>query len=515
MKMREKNNSYIKNSIGRAMFAAIALLLQIGWLVLLITRASIFYPYISLALNIMALIVVAGIFSQNRNSASKMSWGMLILLLPVLGLSLYFLYGQPWATYSMRKRFENISKDLVGLLPQDEKTAQDLQNMDAAIANQSRYIQNWAKYPVYRNTRVQFHAQTDEAFEELKAELRSAQKFIFMEYHAIELSQCFMELEEILAERAANGVEVRLFYDDIGSFTFIGPNFVQRMEAKGIHCRIFNPITPIINAFMNNRDHRKITVIDGRVGFTGGYNLADEYFNVKHPYGHWKDTGLKITGDAVRSLTVMFLEMWNAVKKEDGDYSKYTSLPRMETGDDGFIQPYADTPLDDERVGENVYLNIIKNARRYVYITTPYLILDDEMIGELVLAAKRGVDVRIITPGIPDKKIVYCLTRLNYTALVNGGVRIFEYTPGFMHAKQMLADGEAAVVGTINLDFRSLYLHFENAVYMVGCECLKDILADFVNTFPLCREMTEKYKQRRPLVVRVVQSLLRLFAPLL
>ena len=513
MKTREKNKSTIKNSIGRAAFAAIALILQIGWLVMLLTRASAI-PYIALALNIIALLVVAGIFAQKRNSASKMSWGLLILLLPVLGLSLYFLYGQPWATYSMRRRFENIAKNLQTLLPQDPYALEALAQTDPAISNQSAYIRNWAKYPVYRNTQVEFHPQTDAAFAALKAELRGAKKFIFMEYHAIELSQCFMEIEDILAERAANGVEVRLFYDDIGSFTFIGPNFVQRMKEKGIHCRIFNPIMPIISAFMNNRDHRKITVVDGRVAFTGGYNLADEYFNVKHPYGHWKDTGVKITGDAVRSFTVMFLEMWNAVKLADRDYSVYTGLPAPAESD-GFVQPYADTPLDDERVGENVYLNIVKNAKKYVYITTPYLILDDEMVGELVLAAKRGVDVRIITPGIPDKKVVYRLTRLNYSILVNGGVRIFEYTPGFMHAKQMLSDGEAAVVGTINLDFRSLYLHFENAVYLYRCACLKDIYEDFERTFPLCCERTEDYKRPRGLPIRILQSLLRLFSPLL
>jgi len=255
-------------------------------------------------------------------------------------------------------------------------------------------------------------------------------------------------------------------------------------------------------------------IIFDRVDFTGGYNLADEYFNVEHPYGNWKDTGVKITGDAVRSFTVMFLEMWNAVRLADSDYSLYTGLPAPAQSD-GFVQPYADTPLDDERVGENVYLNIIKNAKKYVYITTPYLILDDEMVGELVLAAKRGVDVRIVTPGIPDKKVVYRLTRLNYSTLVNGGVRIFEYTPGFMHAKQMLADGEAAVVGTINLDFRSLYLHFENAVYLYRCACLKDIYEDFERTFPLCRERTEDYKRPRSLPVRIAQSLLRLFSPLL
>ena len=263
---------------------------------------------------------------------------------------------------------------------------------------------------------------------------------------------------------------------------------------------------------MNNRDHRKITVIDGKVGFTGGYNLADEYFNVKHPYGHWKDTGIMLRGDAVRSLTVMFLEMWNAVKKMDRDYGKYTEISCPAKDAPGFVQPYADSPLDDERVGENVYLNLLKNAKKTCWITTPYLILDDEMMHELVLAAKRGVDVRIITPGIPDKKTVFRLTRSYYAQLIRGGVKIYQYTPGFIHAKQMLVDDEAAVVGTINLDYRSLYLHFENAVLFRSCPAVLDLKKDFEETFPLCCEQISSGKMRR---MGMLDSLLRLFAPLL
>ena len=511
---RSKTKS-IQNSVGRAVFVALSLLLQIGWLVSLISRAGQYYPYITLVTELLALIAVVGIFSQHRNSASKTSWIILILVFPVLGLCLYLLVGQPWATYSMRKKFENIDLSLADKLPQDEKTLKQIQKNDPAAHAQMYYLSKRCKYPVYQNTAVEFHAQTDAAFEALKRELRRAEKFIFMEYHAIELSQCFMELEEILAERAAAGVEVRLFYDDVGSFTFINPRFVQRMEERGIHCRVFNPLVPLVSAFMNHRDHRKITVIDGRVGFTGGYNLADEYFNVKKPYGHWKDTGILLRGEAVRSLTVMFLEMWNAAKLQDEDYSPYTNVSLNEAALDGYVQPYADSPLDDERVGENAYLNLLKNARKYAWITTPYLILDEEMTSELTLAAKRGVDVRIITPGIPDKKIVFQLTRSYYAQLARSGVRIYEYTPGFLHAKQMLADDQTAVVGTINLDFRSLYLHFENAVLLHGCGAIADIRGDFEKTFPLCREMTGKYSGKRVVSMRVGQSLLRLFAPLL
>ena len=510
-KRRDKTMS-IKNSVGRLIFVGLSLMLQVGWIVSLITRAGGLYPYITLLTEILAFLAVVNIHARYRPSASKISWIILILFFPVLGLCIYLLVGQPWATRTMRRRFENIDRNLIDQLPQAEAPVQALKERDLAAGNLAGYLFKWCKYPLYQNTVVEFHGQGEIAFEKLKAELRKAEKFIFMEYHAIEFSQCFMEIEAILEERVKAGVEVRLFYDDVGSFSFIGPNFLQHMREKGIRCRVFNPLMPIISPFMNNRDHRKITVIDGKVGFTGGYNLADEYFNVKHPYGHWKDTGIMLRGDAVRSLTVMFLEMWNAVKKMDRDYGKYTEISCPAKDAPGFVQPYADSPLDDERVGENVYLNLLKNAKKTCWITTPYLILDDEMMHELVLAAKRGVDVRIITPGIPDKKTVFRLTRSYYAQLIRGGVKIYQYTPGFIHAKQMLVDDEAAVVGTINLDYRSLYLHFENAVLFRSCPAVLDLKKDFEETFPLCCEQISSGKMRR---MGMLDSLLRLFAPLL
>ena len=293
------------------------------------------------------------------------------------------------------------------------------------------------------------------------AELKKAEHFIFMEYHAIEDASAWQELEDILAERAAHGVEVRVFYDDVGSIGFINSKFVKKLAGSGIQCRRFNPVIPILNVFMNNRDHRKITVVDGRVGFTGGYNLAEEYFNRTHPYGRWKDTGIRLEGDAVRSLTLIFLELWGATQKEPPEIERYLPEVPYTARENAVVLPYADNPLDDEATGENVYLNMIRSAKEYVYITTPYLILSDEMQRTLRLAASSGVDVRIITPGIPDKKLIFSVTRSYYAALAKSGVRIYEYTPGFIHAKQCVADGAEAVVGTINFDFRSLYLHFE------------------------------------------------------
>lgn len=514
-RMRTEEKTAVKNSIGRLAFVGISVLIQVAWIVFLFIKLNKYSTWISLASSIIAFLVVLRLYGKHTNAAFKMPWIILILVFPVLGLCLYVLVGRQEVTGVMRRHFEQIDAELEGKVTQDTGVMERLEKKDLAVANQSCYIWRYGKYPVWQNTDVVYYAEAVDGFEAQKEELRRAEKFIFMEYHAIEDAEAFRELKQILVKKAKQGVEVRIFYDDIGSIGFINTDFIKRMEADGIQCRVFNPLIPVVSVFMNNRDHRKITVIDGRVGFTGGYNLANEYFNRTHPYGQWKDTGLKLTGDAVRSLTVMFLEMWNAIKKTDADYDRY--LPRIsyQARENGFIQPYADSPLDGEQVGENVYMNIIKNAKRYVYFTTPYLIISDEMNKELGLAAKRGVDVRIITPGIPDKKLVYQVTRSYYAGLVGSGVRIFEYTPGFIHAKQCVSDDGTAVVGTINLDYRSLYLHFENGAFLYDCEAVRGVKKDFDDTFPLCEEVTETYKSGRSAVLRIGQCVLRLFSPLM
>jgi cardiolipin synthase len=301
----------------------------------------------------------------------------------------------------------------------------------------------------------------------------------------------------------------------MGSIGFINKDFVKRLEKKGIRCRVFNAFAPGLNIFLNNRDHRKITVIDGRVGFTGGYNLANEYFNLTHPYGHWKDTGIRLEGDAVRSLTVMFLEMWYAVKKDGEDIAGFLAMHDYRAKEAGFIQPYADSPMDREQVGENVYISLAESAVNYVWFITPYLILTDEMIHAFGLAAKRGVDVRVITPGIPDKKMVYSVTRSYYNTLVENGVRIYEYTPGFCHCKMCVTDDTAATNGTINLDYRSLYHHFENGCLYYGCQAVQETKADFDAILAQSTEVTEQYRTGRNAMLRFSQMVLRLFAPLM
>ena len=512
--MRTEAKAAVKNSIGRLMFAALGFVIQVVWIIMLCLKLNDYSAAISLGSSVLALCVAFYIYGKDMNAGFKLPWIIAILAFPVLGLCLYFLFGRPGATKHMRQHFEKIDADLEGTLVQDENVLKNLEATDFAVANQARYLWKCAGYPAWQNTDVEFHKTAEEGLEAQKRELRKAKKFIFMEYHAIEESSAFLELKEILVQKAKEGVEVRVFYDDVGSFVFINKDFIKRMEAVGIQCRVFNPMHPFLNIFMNNRDHRKITVIDGKVGFTGGYNLAEEYFNRTHPYGYWKDTGIMLTGDAVRNLTVMFLEMWNAVRKTDMDYDKY--LPKVEytAKEQGFVQPYADSPLDHETTGENVYMNLIKNAKHEIFFTTPYLIITDEMSRELRMAARRGVDVRIVTPGIPDKKMVYQMTRSYYSELARSGVRIYEYTPGFIHAKQCVCDGESATVGTINMDYRSLYLHFENGVLMYHYDAVAEIRKDFEDIFAASTEVTEKYSGRKSVPARMGRGVLRLFSPL-
>ncbi len=510
--MRSEEKSNVKNSVSRLVLVGLSILIQIGWLCLLAIHLNTHSAWISLACSLLAAVLVVKIYISNGNAAFKMPWMILLLVFPPLGVLLWLMFGHSGASAHMRKRFDKVQKLYEPYRLRPDHALREAESQDPAAANQMRYIRDFAGYPVYTDTAVEYYGDTMEAFLAQLAALEEAEHFIFMEYHAIEEAKSFAMLRDVLARKAAQGVEVRIFYDDVGSIGFINLDFIKRMNALGIACRAFNPVMPFLNIFMNNRDHRKITIIDGRIGFTGGYNLADEYFNMTHPYGEWKDTGVKLTGAAVRSLTLMFLEMWNSDKHTDTDISVY--LPETAAEGECFVQPYADTPLDSEYVGENVYLNLIGSAKYRIWITTPYLIISDEMTRALTLAAKRGVDVRIITPGIPDKKVIYQVTRSYYAQLVRQGVRIYEYTPGFMHAKQMLCDTDAAVIGTINMDYRSLYHHFENGVFLWKCPAIADMAADFESIFKRCADVTAEYRERST-AMRIGQALLRLFAPLL
>ena len=324
---------------------------------------------------------------------------------------------------------------------------------------------------------------------------------------------------DILEEKVKEGVDVRLIYDDMGCLTTLPHKYYETLRKKGIKCQVFNPFRPILNIIQNNRDHRKFCIIDGYVGFTGGVNLADEYINQKERFGHWKDTAVMLKGEAVWNMTAMFLHMWNVITNNREDNSLEEYLPHVWHPEpfvgDGYVQPFCDSPLDNETVGENVYLNIINRARRYVYICTPYLVIDNEMMTALCLAAKSGVDVRLMTPGIPDKKLVFLLTQSYYEQLLEAGVKIYEYQPGFLHAKSFVCDDKIGVVGTINLDYRSLYLHFEDGVWIYRNKVIYDIRQDFTDTLDYCKPVTLEFCRGRNIVIRAMQSVMRLFAPMM
>ncbi len=511
--MSKKEGKSSGNSILRIVFVAVSLLFQIDWILLRILKLNYGSEWLYLATSLLSIVVVLKLYSKHTNAAMKMPWIMLIMAVPIMGLTLYLLFemlGDP----GIGKRLEEKRRERREILLQSAETMKRLEGESLSAAHQSRYLWNTVHWPVYGNTHVDYYAEAVEGFEAQKLALEQAESFIFMEYFIVEDGSSFREIEEILVRKAQQGVEVRLLYDDIGSIGYVNMRFAKRLRQEGIRCYPFNPALPFLNLFMNHRDHRKITVIDGKVGFTGGYNLADAYFGRERPYGKWKDTGLRLEGEAVRSLTAAFLEIWSLQSKEKEDWSSYLNATTGISAQ-GFVQPYADNPLGQERTTEDVYLNMISQANETLYFMTPYLIITDELSRALGLAARRGVDVRIITPGVPDKKTVYAVTRSYYAGLTRQGVRIFEYTPGFCHAKMCVSDGKVASVGTSNLDYRSLYHHFENNVLFTGSDAVAAVGADFQAVFPQCQEVTEKYSTGRGAMLRTWQCILRLFAPLM
>ena len=504
----------IKDSVGRLIFVGLAVLAQVGWFVLTIMKLTENYAAVSAVARLISAFCVLTIFGKHIMPDVKLSWIILIFMFPLFGMILYLLSTRSNFVHTMHDRLKVIDSDLAPLYPENKEIYEKLKKEDPWIAHHAYFLKHESGFPVYDGTKVSYYKDASDGLTAQLEDLRKAEHFIFMEYHAIQDKQSFQELKDVLHERAEAGVEVRLFYDDIGSIGFINTKFIREMKELGIQCRVFNPIVPIVNVFMNNRDHRKITVIDGKVGFTGGYNLADEYFNITHPFGHWKDTGIRLEGPAVKTLTLLFLEMWNAMKKsETEDYKKYMVDVAPAPDATGYVIPFGDSPLDEIHTAKDVYQNILKNANTQAWIITPYLILTDDFSRELQLAARRGIDVRIITPGIPDKKLIYQMTRSYYAALASAGVRIYEYTPGFCHAKMLLSD-KTAVVGTANFDYRSFFHHFENAVYLYDCDCIAEIRKDFEATFPQCREVTEQYSTGRSTSLRIWQCILRFFAPL-
>ncbi|MBC3515861.1 cardiolipin synthase [Neobittarella massiliensis] len=507
----------LKFLLSRVVIVGLLILLQAVFFVvalwMLNEKFAYLYPFM-LALSIICVIWIVG---KQSNPAYKIPWIIIILALPIFGGLFYVFFGNNKVPKALRGQVEVIYEKTGDFLVSNQAVTREIQAQSKHTAKQSRYISTHSYYPVYKNTQTTYLSPGEELFAALVEELKKAEHFIFMEYFIIEEGVMFDTVMDILEEKARAGVDVRMIYDDVGSLMTVPSGYYKKIRSRGIKCYVFNEFRPRLQMQLNNRDHRKITVIDGHVGFTGGINLADEYINEKERFGHWKDASIMLKGDAVWNLSVMFLQFWQYCSKQTEDFEKFRPdyYQHRDYGFDGYVQPYADSPLDAEIVGENVYLNIISNATEYVYINTPYLIVDNETLQALSLAAKSGIDVRIVTPHIPDKWYVHMVTRSYYRTLIEAGVKIYEYTPGFIHSKTFVADDAVAVVGTTNLDFRSLYLHFECGVWMYKSRAVSQLKADYLATLKKCEQMTLQKCDSEPLPKRMLTSVLKVFSPLM
>ncbi len=502
---------------NRVFMVALAIILQFSWLFLTLYDFSIRFTFVEITLRILAFFLVLAVINNWTNPYYKLVWTFIILAFPVLGIALYAVFGRSELTKKTHRRMDAVHREVSACLKTDHRAIGELTAADPGVAQQSKYIHSWAQYPLFRNSRTKYYPSGEAMFADMLGAMERAEQFIFLEYFIIEDGEMLQAILDVLSRKVKEGVLVRLIYDDVGSIKTLPKHFEKRLAELGIACAAFNPFRPILSIILNNRDHRKILVVDGQVGFTGGINIADEYINRKERFGYWKDAGVEVKGEAVWSLTTMFLEMWNYINQSSEDYLKY--LPEIyhkkDNPKDGYVQPYSDTPLDHENVGENIYLNIINHAKRYVYIFTPYLIVDNEMTVALQNAAKCGVDVRIVTPEIPDKKLIFLLTQSYYEQLIQNGVKIYQYLPGFIHAKCFVCDDKVATVGTINLDYRSLYLHFECGVFMYGSQAVMQLKQDALHTMAVSREMTLEFCRGRNILIRALQCVLRLFSPLM
>ena len=499
----------------RVVITALLIVLQALLLFGFIWKLDNYFVYFYAGSVLLSLLITLGIINSKSNPAYKIAWLIPILLFPVFGGLIYLLFGSDRTGRYLRKKLQGIGTEMDNVIGEAHRRS-GAEQLPPDAANQSRYISHCAYCPPYQNTTTEYLPLGEVKFERMVEELKKAKHYIFLEYFIIQEGKMWNTILDILRQKAAEGVDVRVIYDDMGCIMILPTGYDRTLEQMGIKCRIFNPFVPILSSRFNTRDHRKICVIDGNVGFTGGINLADEYINAYEKHGHWKDTSILLKGEAVFNLTVMFLSMWDYLDGTTGktDYSRYYPTVWDENAK-GYVQPFADNPLDDEAVGETVYLNLINKAKRYVYITTPYLILSTEMLTALTSAAKCGVDVRIITPHVPDKWYVHAVSRSHYQTLIEAGVKIYEYTPGFIHAKTFVVDDDYAVVGTINLDYRSLYLHFECAVWMYQTPSVAQVRDDFFKTQQISQEITLEECRSLSFPRRLGRSVLRVFAPLM
>lgn len=498
---------------SKMMIVAYVILFELFLLFLLLSFLSSISQTIATLLKITSVLMVIYIYNNNDNPTYKLAWTSIILVAPTFGGILYLLFGGQKVPRELRRIITASNELRYDFMKQEETLMNELKDENIEAYKQANYLMRYAGYPCFKNTKSVFIADGQQYYELLMREIQKAEKFVFLEYFILEEGKMLNDILDLLTEKVKAGVDVRILYDDAGCMPKLPENYDEKIRSMGIRCKVFNPIRAKLAMQMNNRDHRKITVIDNKVGFTGGINLADEYMNAKEVYGHWRDQGIMIQGEAVSSLTFMFLQFWDYGESEKSKYLDF--MEKFTDENDGYVVPFSDSPTDDESVGQNSHLNIVHSAKKYIYIQTPYLILDNVMQDGLVLAAKNGVDVRIMVPGIPDKKMVNQVTKSNYLRLLESGVKIYEYTPGFVHAKTIVSDDEFGVIGSINFDYRSYFLHFECGIWMYRCSAIQKCRDDFLKTLDECREITYEEYMKTNALVRLMRSILNLFSPLL
>lgn len=499
---------------SRVGIAAIFLLLQLGMLFYLFERVASNYLHLFYG-GALAITVFGYIFLINSRSdvTVKITWMVVFTVLPIIGIFLYFYTKLELGQRLERRRLIRIKKESLEYIQMDEKLWLELHE-ERDLLGVANYLANTGTYPIYSNTDLVYYPSGEAKFEDLLAELKAAKSFIFMEYFIVSQGRMWQSILDVLVEKAQAGVEVRFMYDGFNEFSQLPHSYPKTLQKMGVKTKVFAPLYPFVSTVYNFRDHRKICVIDGQTAFTGGINLADEYINERERFGYWKDTAIKVKGRAVDSFTLMFLQMW---AMDDGvvDFEQWLNLEQEPRKAPGYVIPYGDDPLGYERVGEFVYLDILNKASDYVHIMTPYLILDSDMETALRVASRRGVEVQIILPHIPDKKLAFALAKTHYRSLLEAGVQIFEFTPGFVHAKTFVSDDQKGTVGTINLDYRSFYHHFECGLYMEGTDVLADMERDFIETRAQSHRITLEDIKKEPFYNKILGWLMKVVAPLM
>ncbi len=509
--------NYVKLLFQRVCGVSLGIVVQAVVLLLGVGVLSGYWAWVSIALTVLSWLAVIAIVSNRTDPGYKIAWIIPILAFPVFGIIVYLLFGGNRLSRRLQRRLHDVQQIHQDNLSQSIDVLRREEALSADAAIQSVYMADIACCPVYEDTETRYYPCGEAVFPDMIQAIAQARRYIFLEYFIIQPGKMWDTILALLRRKAAAGVDVRVIYDDFGCITRLPNRYYRKLEAMGIQACSFNPYIPVLSSRLNNRDHRKFLIVDGEIGFTGGINLADEYINEIRPFGYWKDCAIRLHGAAVWSMTVMFLSMWahNRGRRENVAAFKPAQPPHVSNMPHGFVQPFDDTPLDNEPVGDTVFFNLITKAKRSIYIMTPYLVISDKLISALTVAAKSGVDVRIVTPGTPDKKYVFTVTRAHYQDLIAGGVKIYEYTPGFLHAKVFCVDGAYAVVGTVNFDFRSLYLHFEDGVWLYRADCVEQVAQDFERTFPLCHRVSMAECRSYPLHKRLGGAILRLFSPLM